>query len=75
MEICVIDREALDKSLTLFQLRSLATTGYSWTCYKHDMEALASNMFKHWTWKVIFPHGLYPLGIVDLDTGDCLILR
>jgi hypothetical protein len=75
MEICIIDREALDKSLRLLQLRCVATTGSIWLIQERHMEALANQMFKRWTWKVITPHGLFPLGIVDIDTGDCLILR
>lgn len=73
IEICLLDRQAVELSLSLLQLQvvGLSTS----TNRKATMERIASRRFIHWVWRANAKRELYPEYIADLDTGDCLVCR
>jgi hypothetical protein len=75
VEICILDKQAIELSLGLLQLQVVGCAGNNWLSQKAAMERIASKRFAHWEWRCNSKRALFPQYIADLDTGDCLVLR
>jgi hypothetical protein len=73
LEICIVDYDAVLTSRTILDFRRIRFTNHR-DANKH-MEDIAKKEFERWEWRKLNPDGIYPNGIVDLDTGNCLIFR
>lgn len=73
LEICLVDYECVLNSRTILDFPCVLRTNTRDA--NKNMEKIAEKKFKRWEWREVAPGGIFPNGIVDLDTGNVLILR